>query len=237
MPRNMPDLPIRLRPWFVLFTALVMAILALLGFTKVAQEWPLNDKVLHFVCFGAATGVFYFIFDVDEDARRIWFWRYFGVIATGLICFFFGGIMSEIVQGLLPYKTFDFGDVLANLLGSCVGLTVSYYFERYYRRRREIARLYKPINEDVEEAGYTDDEDALGAAGLPYPSRYSNVPPTPNPFAVTDQTKLVAQGGVRPQVPQPPIHKNVWDDRMELFDVGDDDDDDNQRPLRGGSKV
>ena len=36
------------------------------GFTNIADEWPLNDKVLHFICFALATGVFYFVIDVDE---------------------------------------------------------------------------------------------------------------------------------------------------------------------------
>ena len=43
-----------------------MIVLALLGFTNIAHDWPLNDKILHFFCMGLATGIFYFIFDVDE---------------------------------------------------------------------------------------------------------------------------------------------------------------------------
>jgi len=222
MPRNLPDLPIRLRPWFILFTSLIMMILALLGFTNIAQEWPLNDKILHFICFCVATGVFYFIFDVDEDARRIWFWRYFGLIATGFICFFFGGIVSEIVQGLLPYKKFDYGDVLANLLGSGLGLTVSYHIERYYRRRREISKLYKPLNEDIEEGVYTDDEDLSGAAQPVFSS--SNLPPPNDP----NLAKSTIYSGARPLVPPP--HINVWDDRLDVFDVGEDEEDDDSTP-------
>lgn len=40
----------------------------------------------------------------NRDARRIWFWRHSPLILTGLICFFFGGIVSEIVQSLLPVR-------------------------------------------------------------------------------------------------------------------------------------
>jgi hypothetical protein len=43
-----------------------MAILALLGFTNFSRALPINDKVLHFICFLAATIVFYFIIDVEE---------------------------------------------------------------------------------------------------------------------------------------------------------------------------
>lgn len=100
-----------------------MLLLAFLGFTNVSHGLPLNDKVLHFLCLGVATGVFYFIFDVEEyvvqqlltricqlsavnntsrDARRIWLWRSAPVIFTAITCFFVGGIVSEFVQSMLP---------------------------------------------------------------------------------------------------------------------------------------
>lgn len=43
-----------------------MIMLAMLGFTNFSRSLPLNDKLLHFMCFCLATGVFYFIFDVEE---------------------------------------------------------------------------------------------------------------------------------------------------------------------------
>jgi hypothetical protein len=43
-----------------------MLSLAFLGFTNFTHAIPLNDKLLHFFCLGIATGVFYFIFDVEE---------------------------------------------------------------------------------------------------------------------------------------------------------------------------
>lgn len=62
------DLPLRLRPWFLVFTCTVMIILAFLGFTDFSRSLPLNDKLLHFLCFTLATGVFYFIVDIEEYA-------------------------------------------------------------------------------------------------------------------------------------------------------------------------
>ncbi|KAG9004472.1 hypothetical protein FRB94_002343 [Tulasnella sp. JGI-2019a] len=237
MPRNLPDLPIRLRPWFILFTSLIMIILGLLGFTNIAQNWPLNDKILHFVCFAAATGVFYFIFDVEEDARRIWFWRYFGMIATVLICFFFGGIVSEIVQSLLPYKTFQYGDVLANLLGSGIGLYVSFYFERYYRRRREISRLYRPLAEETDEGGYSDDEDTSRLPSGPTYSSPHGAPSASTPRTESMQVKSNSEDGSGRPVMSPLHVKNVWDDRLDVFDIGDDDDEDIRAPVGQRSKV
>lgn len=45
-----------------------MLVLAFLGFTHFSHSLPLDGKLLHFMCFGFATGVFYFIFDVEEYA-------------------------------------------------------------------------------------------------------------------------------------------------------------------------
>ena len=78
------EMPIRFRPvitiplsyifaqcsawlqWFLVFTCFIMVVLAFLGFTNFSRSLPLNDKLLHFLCFCIATGVFYFIIDVEE---------------------------------------------------------------------------------------------------------------------------------------------------------------------------
>jgi len=195
------DLPIRLRPWFLLFTILIMFVLAFLGFTNFSRSLPLNDKALHFLCFSIATGVFYFIFDVEEEARRIWFWRHSALIFTGFVCFFCGGILSEIVQSWLPFKEFQLGDIVANLLGSSIGLFTSYHLERYYRKRREIARLYQPLDS----GSLSDLEDDDTAVQL-LPTHYS-APTVPK--SGHKSTRL----------------GNVWDAREELFGIGADSDD------------
>lgn len=206
-------LPIRLRPWFLVSAAVVMLVLGFLGLTNFSRALPINDKALHFLCFGIATGVFYFIFDVDEDARRIWFWRHSALIFTGFVCFFCGGILSEFVQSMLPYKEFQFGDIVANLLGSSVGLFASYHMERYYRKRREIARLYQPLDSDSM-SDMEDEDDELAGTQL-LPTHHSAATPT-------------SKGG---------HHKsasarltNVWDEREELFGIGGDSDEDVSTP-------
>ncbi|KAJ7685247.1 hypothetical protein DFH06DRAFT_36169 [Mycena polygramma] len=204
-------LPIRLRPWFLLFTTLVMFMLAFLGFTNFSRALPINDKLLHFSCFGLASGVFYFIFDVEEDARRIWFWRHSALIFTGFVCFFCGGILSEFVQAMLPYKQFQFGDVVANLLGSSIGLFAAYHMERYYRKRREIARLYQPLDagsmSDLE-----DDDDTLQLL--------------PTHHSAATAPKASQQKAAR--------LTDVWDEREELFDIGGDSDDEDATPRAAG---
>ncbi|KAL5484903.1 hypothetical protein ACEPAI_7545 [Sanghuangporus weigelae] len=222
------DLPLRFRPWFLLFTILVMLMLAFLGFTNFAHSLPLNDKILHLVCLCLATTVFYFIFDVEEDARRIWIWRHAPLILTATTCFFLGGIVSEIVQSFLPYHKFDVGDIAANLIGSAIGLWMAYYLEKYYRHRREIARLYRPVALDASDDYYgpssSEDEDEQGGTMLL---------PTQNDRRGLGITNITQSGA---------SSKNdrirlgdVWDEREELFGIGDSDEsDDEERPRQSG---
>ncbi|KAI9455456.1 hypothetical protein BJY52DRAFT_1098012, partial [Lactarius psammicola] len=214
------DLPLRIRPWFVVLTILIMLTLGLLGLTNIAHSFPLNDKLLHFFCMGIATGVFYFIFDVEEEYRRIWFWRHCPMMFTVFVCFILGGIVSEFVQSLLPYKIFQFGDIVANLLGSGIGLYVAYHLERYYRQRREISRLYRPLSGSNSSLNLdSDTEDETGTQLLPL----YNKPETP-PSAVFPQNKT-KKGKGRARSGSLALG-DVWDEREELFGVGEDDDDD-----------
>ncbi|KAJ7063364.1 fungal-specific transcription factor domain-containing protein [Mycena amicta] len=199
---------LRLRPWFLLATVLIMLLLAFLGFTDFSRSLPVNDKALHFSCFGIATAVFYFIFDVEEESRRHWFWRNLALIFTVFVCFFCGGILSEFVQSMLPYKEFQFGDVVANLLGSSVGLFSSYYLERYYRTRREIARLYQPL--DATSLSDFDEDEEL------------QLLPTHRPQAPSKGAPKSARIG------------DVWDEREELFGIGGDSDDEDNRTISAG---
>ncbi|KAJ1304690.1 hypothetical protein OPQ81_005829 [Rhizoctonia solani] len=197
------DLPVRVRPCFVILTFIIMLLFSLLGFTDFANE-IINDKLEHFLGLGTATALFYLIFDVEEDARRIWIWRHFPMIATLVMCFLFGGIVSEIVQSLFPNKTFQAGEIMANLLGSTVGLYASYMIERHHRHRREIARLYQPLN--AGEPSPTSSEEDL------------SLPLHTNPSKSNAKPKGSAHVG------------NVWDhhSREELFGIGEDDMSDNE---------
>jgi len=198
------DLPIRLRPWFLAFTCLVMILLAFLGFTNFSHALPLNDKLLHFLCFCVATCVFYFIFDVEEEARRVWFWRHSGLLFTAFVCFFCVGIMSEFVQSMLPFRVFQFGDIVANLLGSSVGLLVAYHLEKYYRYRREIARLYRPLGMESQSDVEEDEDDSPRGIQL-----------LPTYYTPEDS---------QPKKPRSTRLSDVWDEREELFGVGGDSD-------------
>ncbi|TFY66684.1 hypothetical protein EVG20_g4400 [Dentipellis fragilis] len=256
-PMHIPkyDMPLRIRPWFILLTVLVMATLSVLGFTNLAHSLPINDKVLHFVCLGIATGVFYFIWDVEEyvlqylsysasnllcglflssialqrEARRVWFWRRSALILSLVVCLGFGGIVSEFVQGLLPYKQFQFGDIVANLLGSSIGLYVAYHLERYYRHRREISRLYRPLSASLSSltlhSDLSDEEepyDDVGGTQL-LPLHYSSQPSPTDP-----KGKGKGKGKTRAKRRESAL-ADVWDEREEdglVFGVGEDSDGD-----------
>jgi len=141
----------------------------------------------------------------NSSVRRIWFWRHSALIFTGFTCFFCGGILSEFVQAALPFKQFEWGDVLANLLGSSLGLYVAYHLERYYRHRREIARLYRPLSGSVSdfEEEEDDEDESMGTQLLPTHHVHNTLM---LPF---NQKARLA---------------DVWDERDEVFDIGVDSD-------------
>ncbi|GAA5843578.1 hypothetical protein JCM3766R1_002418 [Sporobolomyces carnicolor] len=253
-----PTLPVRVRPFFIGLTLATLIVLSLLGFhptlaSRVAPaSVPFSDKVLHFVCFAAATASFYRIWRVKDDARKNWVgWRWFNEIVTFATCCIVGGIFSEFVQSLLPYKTFQFGDVFANLLGSGLALWWSWRRAREDRREQELRRLYTRMDhldqvddeedEDPEEegGGGEDVEAQRGLMGARSPSIR---------VAATPRTGPSSRGGGRPRDTEPGAENatahsskrrqqrqqdNPWDDRdddeddlsREIFGLGDDEED------------
>jgi VanZ family protein len=72
----------------------------------------IDDKILHFLCFAYLTIIFKFARFTDQD-----FWVY--VIVLGY------GILIEIVQMYIPYRSFEFFDILADLIGIfCASLLI-----------------------------------------------------------------------------------------------------------------
>ncbi|GJN94103.1 hypothetical protein Rhopal_007177-T1 [Rhodotorula paludigena] len=175
---RLAELPLRIRPAFIVLTFLTLLVLSLLGFhPTLAQrlappDVPFSDKVLHFVCFALATALFYACWVVEEQARRVWVWRYFKEIISVVVCILVGGIGSELVQSLLPYKTFQPGDLLANVLGASLALALSHHFAREARRERELRRLYDQLgglsdDEEEEDEEEAEADELLGGADTP----------------------------------------------------------------------
>ncbi|CAK5277675.1 unnamed protein product [Mycena citricolor] len=208
-------LPLRLRLWFIIFTVLIMFVLAFLGFTNFSRALPLNDKALHFLCLGLATFVFYFIFDVEEDSRRIWFWRNSGLMLTGFFCFFCGGILSEFVQSMLPSLPAN-DRLLSSNLATWWQISLAQQSDCLVRiisnditesGVKFIARLYQPL--DAGSQSDLEDDDEVGLQLLPT----HNEPMHPKNKASRNTN-------------------NIWDAREELFDIGADSDEEDSATAR-----
>lgn len=200
--RSVPvqSLPLRLRPAFLLLTTITMLILALLGFhptlaTKISPPVPFSDKLLHFICFFIASAQFYAIWVVEPTSRDS-IWRNYPEMLSILVCVLFGAIGSEFVQSLLPYKTFQYGDVIANVLGSSLGITLARILTIRHQRTVELRRLYQPLNlNDFRDSDQDSDEEELPTA-----------------------QSLTARN------PKLKLEENPWDhDETEIFGLGDDD--------------
>ncbi|GAA5870957.1 hypothetical protein JCM8547_000041 [Rhodosporidiobolus lusitaniae] len=224
---RLAELPLRIRPAFILYTFLALLLLSLLGFhPTIAQHVapssvPFSDKILHFVCFFFATMLFYRIFVVEESARRVWWWAWFNELVTFGVCVFTGGILSEFIQSLLPYKTFQAGDILANLLGSSLALFLSSRLAAQARRDAELRRLYSHIGEmsdsEEDDAEAEEREGLAGAAGREMEEG-----------RVRAEGKLGSAGEGRPGVRrarsgtvQDPWNASLGED--EIFGLGDED--------------
>ena len=71
---------------------------------SIESNYSIEDKLLHFLCFAYLTVIFKLAQFIDQD-----FWLYVIVLAYG--------ILIEIVQMYLPYRSFEFLDIFADFMG------------------------------------------------------------------------------------------------------------------------
>ncbi|PKI85114.1 hypothetical protein MVES_001219 [Malassezia vespertilionis] len=146
------SVPMRIRPAMLVLNIIVLIVLGLLGFHPSAQDYVyVNDKVMHFLGFMLAAFMCYMIWDVSESAERVWIWRNAPLAISFFASIIVGAIGSEFVQSLLPHKTFQLGDIIANILGASIGLWLGHFSARAHRERRDLEMLYAPL--DLEEHG------------------------------------------------------------------------------------
>ncbi|KWU45204.1 hypothetical protein RHOSPDRAFT_16674 [Rhodotorula sp. JG-1b] len=226
---RLAHLPLRIRPALVLGTFLALLVLSMLGFhptlashlTPSAVPW--SDKLLHFICFGIATALFYSCWVVEEHARRVTFWRYWNELVSLLGFTLVGGIGSEFVQALLPYKSFQVGDVVANLLGSGLAVVAMHHYSREARRAAELRRLYVHLDQitaaAAAEAGLLRREmqESRGGGGGGNNMRFARV----------NHSSGNTNNDRRKQALDP---WSATDD--EIFGLGDDDGDDDDERMR-----
>lgn len=108
----------------------MLLLAAYAGLTKLQLGHLINDKLLHFITFFILTVVFYWI--VDTNRRRT-------INMTLVVCTLILGVGSEFLQSFLPNdRDFDMYDIVANIVGSLLGLGMcSWYHRRMLDRRRQ----------------------------------------------------------------------------------------------------
>ncbi|KAH6677408.1 hypothetical protein B0J14DRAFT_584184 [Halenospora varia] len=98
---------------------------------------PVNDKVLHTITFFILTTCFYWI--LDTSRRR-------NLNFTLLVCTGVLGVGSEFLQGFLPNgRTFDFYDIVANVVGSLVAVGLSSWYHLRMLERKRLAKHYQVV--------------------------------------------------------------------------------------------
>jgi VanZ family protein len=99
----------------------IVILLAVLSFAMIPDIWPwdsrqarfiISDKVLHGFTFG-----FLALWYTGQYARRSYL-----RLAVGLIAF---GVLIEVCQSLVTYRTAEWGDLWADLAGIAVGMIIA----------------------------------------------------------------------------------------------------------------
>lgn len=123
---------------------ILLLVAAYAGLSKVQLGQYVNDKVLHFVTLFILTLIFYWI--VDTNRRRI-------LHMTVVVCTLVLGVGSEFLQSFLPNdREFDLYDIVANVVGSLMGLGLcSWYHKRMLERRRQRKTYNAVPGEDVDD--------------------------------------------------------------------------------------
>lgn len=79
---------------------------------------------------------FYFVFDTQHKSIKM------VRLLTFVVCTLGGSISSEIIQGIVnPKRTFDVNDILANVLGSSLGLVGCTVYEYYTIKQAKLNRI------------------------------------------------------------------------------------------------
>ena len=97
---------------FLLVGVLIAALLPKLPFAELASQFRISDKMMHIVAF-----MFLATWFAGQYERRS-YWR----IAVGLLAF---GVIIELVQGTVSYRTSEWMDLAGDALGISIGLLMA----------------------------------------------------------------------------------------------------------------
>ncbi|KAI8355077.1 hypothetical protein EDC96DRAFT_546188 [Choanephora cucurbitarum] len=126
--------------------------MGILGFAPVHLSEHINDKVLHFFVFFILSMLLYFLWDLSIKLNTILASSILIIIATG----------SELIQGLLPYRTFDLYDILSNILGGLLGVSLSalsQYTLTQYRVKKRMSGGRKEAESQMALMDFTEDDE------------------------------------------------------------------------------
>lgn len=143
-----------------------------------------------------------------------------------------GSILSEFVQSLLPYKTFQFGDIIANLLGTSLGIFLARKSMKNYRIQLELNRLYRPVDfttlttsnsgrydDEFDENGEGNEEEDLLVGG----GRENEMEEGRNraETQIQNLSSSTTKGSSKNNSKR--SEENPWDDGEEIFGIGEDE--------------
>ena len=96
---------------FRLILVISILLISILSIQEIEPEYSVNynDKLLHFFCFLYLTTICWLSRIVHKDL-----WLYVIVLAYG--------ILIEIVQIYIPYRSFEFLDIFADFIGISAGI-------------------------------------------------------------------------------------------------------------------
>ncbi|PTB69218.1 hypothetical protein BBK36DRAFT_1167076 [Trichoderma citrinoviride] len=134
----------RIRLPFAGVFLLLLLLAGYAGLSSLQLGAYINDKALHFLTFFLLTVVFYWI--VDTSRRRT-------LHMTLVVCTLVLGVGSEFVQSFLPNdRDFDLYDIVANIIGSLLGLGLcAWYHKRMLERKRQRKHYDAVPGEDTED--------------------------------------------------------------------------------------
>ncbi|KAH8915303.1 hypothetical protein BT69DRAFT_1289031 [Atractiella rhizophila] len=155
--------PVGVRPFWVLLFLLLLPYPLYLLLAKDATA-PLNHLLLHFLTFLTLTTCLFYSISLPsttststtQTTRFSPLFRRLPLLLSASLSSF-AAITTELIQSLLPYKSFDVLDVLSNLAGAGLALLVCTYAEKRRRERRELSMFYQPLRLEDEE----EDEDEV----------------------------------------------------------------------------
>ncbi|CAX45440.1 conserved hypothetical protein [Candida dubliniensis CD36] len=124
-----------------------------LGFASIHLPY---DKLIHFTTFCVLTLEFFFVFDTQYKSLKVL------RNITLIICTLGGSVGSEIIQNLVnPKRVFDIYDIVANILGSLLGLGLSVGYVTWSKNRARQKRInYRQLNTHIIEVPDDDDEES-----------------------------------------------------------------------------